>query len=239
TAIWTNPPRQIQTIKTNIGQIYKETTNGTLYLTNTEIPPHQTKTILDIIIKIIPQNPSENLIPDNAAIIFSDGYTTKWKLKVEGTWSYTEVIFLVKDTEYVPLTNYVIRLDVGTPYEKMLFTNSSGYATTFVAWDTWFHITIPATYPSSGIDARDYAFTWVSAKVQMKDPITPTQDGPITPPALPPPLNANFPSYTQQPLDLPTNGTGVGTWQNDFWLYTAKYDKIYIYIFYKTIVVVL
>jgi hypothetical protein len=73
----------------------------------------------------------------------------------------------------------------------------------------------------------------------MKAPEDASKTGPLIPPMLPPLPGSSFPSYTQPPMSIPTNGTGVGTWQNDFWLYTGDYKVIYVYIFYKTIVVII
>jgi hypothetical protein len=239
-AIWTNPPYPIETVQINVGQVYKETVNGTLYLINLEIPPHQVKTILDIIVRVKSPTPSYAPIPDNAAIVFADGYAVKWKVPVRNPTPPTLIVFTVKDTEYVPLFNYSIIIDAGTPYEQHLYTNSSGKVTLWVAKETWFHITIPQVYPPGNtIDTREYTFTWVSAQVEMRYPEDPTRNGPIIPPMLPPLPGSSFPSYTQQPMSIPTNGTGVGTWQNDFWLYTGNYNVIYVYIFYKTIVVII
>jgi len=240
-AIWTNPPYPIQTIQINVGQVYKETVNGTLYLINLEIPPHQVRTILDVIVRVqSPSYMSGSLVPDNAGIVFADGYAVKWKVPIRGTQTPTLVVFSVKDTEYVPLYNYTIIIDAGTPYEQHLYTNKSGKVTLYVAKETWFHITIPSPYPPGNtIDTREYTFTWVSAENEMKYPEDASRTGPLIPPMLPPLPGSSFPSYTQRPMSIPTNGTGVGTWQNDFWLYTNNYDVIYVYIFYKTIVVII
>jgi len=71
---------------------------------------------------------------------------------------------------------------------------------------------------------------WVNANTLMQKSADPLQDGSKTPP-----ISASFPSYTQQPLVIPTSGKGVGKWQNDLWIYTGDYDIIYVYIFYKTL----
>ncbi|MGC9069570.1 MAG: hypothetical protein ACP5IZ_11460 [Thermoprotei archaeon] len=235
--IYTQPPSRIQTIqiKNNTAVVYREDQNATIYkINNGAILSHTAKTVLDVLVRVITTQ-TVIPIPSYALITYADGYSVRWYIPLYGPMTPVRILFYVEDTEFVYLFNYTIVLDRGAPYEKVLYSNASGWAEEISFKETWVHITLPDPYPPSNYESRDFAFVWVSANTPMSYPFNPLQRGPKIPPALPPPLGASFPSYTGPPLVIPTNGTGVGTWQNDFWIYTGDYDIIYVFIFYKTL----